>query len=175
MTWRARVGWSSPVARRAHNPKAAGLYPPLMRDSDRCTNERRLRSIPSWKRFVIKLLPSCYPGVTPCVHNVGYQKPRCSSPFPFITPGAPGFGAYARTTRLGHPEPRSTPPEMQRSPDFSSSRASRLEYGVEMHRTTSSGIMHRIFVVRRGERIGKEESNVCTREQDLVKSGRSGD
>jgi hypothetical protein len=97
------AGWSSLVARRAHNPKVAGLYPPLMRDSDRCTNERRLRSIPSWKRFVIKLLPSCYPGVTPCVHNVGYQKPRCSSPFPFITLGGTGLSGLREDHQAGTP------------------------------------------------------------------------
>jgi hypothetical protein len=32
------AGRSSLEARRAHNPKVAGLYPPLVRDSDRCTN-----------------------------------------------------------------------------------------------------------------------------------------
>ena len=120
-----------------------------------------------------ELLSGCYPART--LWWVSKDPVLLSFPFPFVTPGAPGFRAYARTTRPGPPEPRSTPPEMQRSPDFSSSRASRLGYSVEMHRTTSSGIMHRIFVVRRGERIGKEESNVCTREQDLVQSGRTGD
>jgi hypothetical protein len=30
-----------------------------------------------------------------------------------------------------------------------------LRYSVEMHRTPSSGIMHRVIVVRWGERIGK--------------------
>ena len=49
-----------------------------------------------------------------------------------------------------------------------SSQASRLRCSVEMHRKPSSGIMHRMFVVRRGTRIGKEETNVCAREQDLV-------
>jgi hypothetical protein len=42
-----------------------------------------------------------------------------------------------------------------------------------MHRTPSSGIMHCMFVVRRGKRIGKEEPNVCTREQDLFQPGRA--
>src|ERR671912_1956133 len=51
---------------------------------------------------------------------------------------------------------------------FASSRASRLRCSVEMHRKPSSGIMHRMFVVRRGKRIGKKETNVCAREQDLV-------
>ena len=48
---------------------------------------------------------------------------------------------------------------------FASSRASRLRCSVEMHRAPSSGIMHRMFVVRRGKRIGKKETNVCAREQ----------
>jgi hypothetical protein len=33
--------------------------------------------------------------------------------------------------------------------------------------------MHCMFVVRRGKRIGKEEPNVCTREQDLFQPGRA--
>ena len=46
--------------------------------------------------------------------------------YDLVTPGAPGFRAYARATRPEPTEPRSTPPEMQRSLDFASSRASRL-------------------------------------------------
>jgi hypothetical protein len=34
-----------------------------------------------------------------------------------------------------------------------------------MHRTSSNGIMRRVFVVRGGKRIGKEETNVCARDQ----------
>ncbi len=49
------------------------------------------RRTAAWKRVVTKLLQSCYPRVTPRVHN-GYHRARCSSlPFPAITPGAPGF------------------------------------------------------------------------------------
>jgi SAM-dependent methyltransferase len=43
--------------------------------------------------------------------------------------------------------------------------SSRLGCSVEMHRKPSSGIMHRMFVVPQGKRIGKEETNVCAREQ----------
>jgi hypothetical protein len=34
-----------------------------------------------------------------------------------------------------------------------------------MHRTSSNGIMYRVFVVRGGKRIGKEQIYVCTRDQ----------
>src|SRR5215208_4428557 len=72
--------------------------------------------------------------------------------------------AIARKAKLGVVLVSVGPLEGARSA-ASSSRASRLRYSVEMHRTPSSGIMHRMFVVRWGKRIWKERTGVCRGEQ----------
>ena len=127
--------------------------------------EPRPGRTPARKRSVTKLLPSCYQGVTLRLHNWGVKRPGApllSFPFPSVTPGAPGFLTLRQGKKAGG---------LQDPSPISSSRLCPLAglwVGaelVEMHRTSSSGIMRHVFVVRGGKRIWKEETNVCARDQ----------